>query len=76
MGCLAVSLYEDTKLLIACFQIIVTEASKVIQNIGRSWRPTAQISESESITHMGSSAEHPTVLRSPSQSWKVTIRMI
>ncbi|XP_052192803.1 uncharacterized protein LOC127801594 isoform X2 [Diospyros lotus] len=52
-------------------KIIVTEASKVIQDIGRSWRPTAQIIESESITRMGSSAENPTVLRSPSQSWKI-----
>ncbi|KAL6981899.1 hypothetical protein U1Q18_023517 [Sarracenia purpurea var. burkii] len=52
-------------------KIIVTEASKVIQDVGRSWRPTAQISEGGSMIHMGSSADGPTVLRSPSKSWKI-----
>lgn len=59
------------KKLSVCFQVIVTEASKVIQEVGRSWRP-AQIAEGETMVRMGS-FEGPTVFRSPSKSWKVIV---
>ncbi|XP_057499790.1 uncharacterized protein LOC130783980 isoform X3 [Actinidia eriantha] len=51
-------------------KIIVTEASKAIQDVNRSWRPPVQISE-ERMVRMGSSTEGPAVLRSPSKSWKI-----
>ncbi|GFY92613.1 hypothetical protein Acr_08g0010090 [Actinidia rufa] len=50
-------------------KIIVTEASKAIQDVNRNWRPPVQISE-ERMVRMGSSTEGPAVLRSPSKSWK------
>ncbi|XAR63112.1 hypothetical protein NMG60_11022942 [Bertholletia excelsa] len=52
-------------------KIIITEASKVIQDVGRGWRPISQIGEGESMVHVGSSFEGPAVLRSPSKSHKV-----
>ena len=58
------------------FQIIVTEASKSIQDVNRSWKPPVQISEGETMVRMGSSTEDPTVLRSPSRSWKVIIKLL
>jgi hypothetical protein len=51
-------------------KVIVTEASKVIQEVGRSWRPTSQIAEGETMVRMGS-FEGPAVFRSPSKSWKI-----
>ncbi|KAG5538457.1 hypothetical protein RHGRI_019133 [Rhododendron griersonianum] len=51
-------------------QIIVTEASKVIQEVGRSWRPASQIAEGETMVRVGS-LEGPAVFRSPSKSWKI-----
>lgn len=58
--------------LSVCFQIIVTEASKVIQEVGRSWRPASQIAEGETMVRMGS-FEGPAVFRSPSKNWKVIV---
>ncbi|XP_028100703.1 uncharacterized protein LOC114300043 [Camellia sinensis] len=52
-------------------KIIVTEASKVIQDVGRTRRSAAQIGEGESMVRVGSSAEGPAVFRSPSKSWKI-----
>ncbi|XP_052170728.1 uncharacterized protein LOC127786956 isoform X2 [Diospyros lotus] len=52
-------------------KIIVSEASKMIQDVGRSWKPHPQISERDTIVHMGSSAEGPAVLRSPYKSQKI-----
>ncbi|KAG5538456.1 hypothetical protein RHGRI_019133 [Rhododendron griersonianum] len=51
-------------------KIIVTEASKVIQEVGRSWRPASQIAEGETMVRVGS-LEGPAVFRSPSKSWKI-----
>ena len=63
------------KWLLSFIQIIVTEASKAIQDVNRSWRPPVQISE-ERMVRMGSSTEGPAVLRSPSKSWKVIIKLL
>ncbi|XP_057508152.1 uncharacterized protein LOC130791056 [Actinidia eriantha] len=56
-------------------KIIVTEASKSIQDVNRSWKPPVQISEGETMVRMGSSTEDPAVLRSPSRSWKIMSRI-
>lgn len=48
-------------------QIIVREASKVIQDFGRSWNRTSITAEGESFLSM----EGPTVLKSPSKGLKV-----
>ncbi|CAK9180048.1 unnamed protein product [Ilex paraguariensis] len=53
-------------------KIIVTEASKVIQGVDRSWKPTVHSSEWESVARMESLTEGPAVLRSPSRSLKMT----
>lgn len=52
-------------------QVIITEASKIIQDVGRSWRAVA---EGESMGRMGSLTEGPAVLRSPLKNWKVMIK--
>lgn len=49
-------------------KIIVREASKKIQDVGRSWKP----SEGEIMARMGSLTDGPSALRSPSKSWKMT----
>lgn len=51
-------------------KIIITEASKVIQDVGRSWKP--HISEGEIMGRMGSLTEGPNYLKSPSKSLKMT----
>ncbi|KAF5451555.1 hypothetical protein F2P56_026654 [Juglans regia] len=52
-------------------KVIITEASKIIQDVGRSWRPTALSAEGESMGRMGSLTEGPAVLRSPLKNWKM-----
>ncbi|KAK9273865.1 hypothetical protein L1049_018677 [Liquidambar formosana] len=52
-------------------KIIITEASKIIQDVGRSWKPT-HISEGETVARMSSLSEGLAVLRSPSKSYKMT----
>lgn len=52
-------------------KVIVSEASKLIQDVGISWRPTVHSIEGESVSHMESLTEGPAILRSPSKSWKV-----
>ncbi|XP_059651456.1 uncharacterized protein LOC132299044 [Cornus florida] len=52
-------------------KVIVTEASKVMQDVGRSWKPTAHCGEGEIISHLGSLSEGSVVTRSPSKSWKM-----
>ncbi|XP_042964015.1 uncharacterized protein LOC122298336 isoform X2 [Carya illinoinensis] len=49
-------------------KVIITEASKIIQDVGRSWRAVA---EGESMGRMGSLTEGPAVLRSPLKNWKM-----
>uniref|UniRef100_A0A5B7BLH9 DUF7642 domain-containing protein n=1 Tax=Davidia involucrata TaxID=16924 RepID=A0A5B7BLH9_DAVIN len=53
-------------------KVIITEASKVIQDVGRNWKLTAHGVEGESMFRLGSLTEGPAVLRSPSKSWKMT----
>ncbi|KAM4105102.1 hypothetical protein ACJW30_06G207800 [Castanea mollissima] len=53
-------------------KVIVTEASKVIQDVGRGWKPTVLTIEGENMGRMGSLSEGPAVLRSPSKNWKMT----
>jgi hypothetical protein len=56
-------------------QVIITEASKIIQDVGRSWRPMALIAEGETTGRMGSLTEGPTALRSPIKNLKVVIKI-
>ncbi|KAH7577878.1 hypothetical protein ACOSP7_001059 [Xanthoceras sorbifolium] len=53
-------------------KIIVTEATKVIQDAGKNWKLNAPAGEGESMSQMASLSEGPAVLRSPSKSWKVS----
>ncbi|KAA8520601.1 hypothetical protein F0562_014857 [Nyssa sinensis] len=52
-------------------KVIISEASKVIQDVGRSWKLTAHSVEGESMFRMGTLTEGPDVLRTPSKSWKM-----
>ncbi|GMH21706.1 hypothetical protein Nepgr_023548 [Nepenthes gracilis] len=52
-------------------KVIITEASKVILDSGRTLKLATQASEAEFMSHMGSSTEGPAALRSPSKSSKV-----
>ena len=57
-------------------QVIVIEASKVIQDVGRGWKPMVLTGEGENMGRMGSLSEGPAVLRSPSKNWKVIIKLL
>lgn len=52
-------------------QVIITGASKVIHDAGRSWKPTSFVVEGDSVARMTSLTEGSTYLKSPSKSWKV-----
>ncbi|XP_021900304.1 uncharacterized protein LOC110816422 isoform X2 [Carica papaya] len=52
--------------------VIVTEAAKIMQDVGGSWKLSALIGEDESMSQMGSLTERPVALRSPSKNWKMT----
>ncbi|KAL5565562.1 hypothetical protein UlMin_028726 [Ulmus minor] len=51
-------------------KVIITEASKTIQDVGKSWKPTALATEGESVARTGT--EGPAVMRSPVKSLKMT----
>ncbi|GAV90087.1 hypothetical protein CFOL_v3_33496 [Cephalotus follicularis] len=53
-------------------KVIVTEASRAIQDVGKNWKITALAGEGESMSRMTSLNEGPAVLRSPSKNWKMT----
>ncbi|KAJ7962333.1 putative Transmembrane protein [Quillaja saponaria] len=53
-------------------KVIMTEASKVAQDHIKSWKPAALTSDGENMLRTGSLTEGPSVLRSPSKSWKMT----
>ncbi|PON52918.1 hypothetical protein PanWU01x14_206010 [Parasponia andersonii] len=53
-------------------KVIITEASKTLLDVGRSWKPTVKAAEGESVSRVGSSSEGPAVLRSPVKSLKMT----
>lgn len=58
------------------FQVIVKEASKNIQDVGKGWKPTAHAGEVESMSRAGSLNEGPAVFKSPSKSWKVIVKLL
>jgi len=51
-------------------QVIITEASKNVQDFGKGWNPTLTIEE-EGLSRVGSLNEGPAVFKSPPKSWKV-----
>lgn len=55
-------------------QVVVTEASKAIQNVGNSWNLNSQILDMGRLVRMDSLTLGPAVLRSPSTGWKVNIK--
>ncbi|KAK3038073.1 hypothetical protein RJ639_031627 [Escallonia herrerae] len=70
-------------------KVILTEACKVMQEVGRSWKPTVHTIEGETMAPMESLTDTPAfmrspgpvamrspgpaAMRSPSKSWKVRI---
>ncbi|KAA8516012.1 hypothetical protein F0562_019191 [Nyssa sinensis] len=52
-------------------KVIISEASQVVQDVGRSWKPTAHSGKGESMARLGSLTEGPSVLKSPSKSWQM-----
>ncbi|PON92011.1 hypothetical protein TorRG33x02_120830 [Trema orientale] len=53
-------------------KVIITEASKTLLDVGKSWKPTAKAAEGENVSRVGSLSEGPAVLRSPVKSLKMT----
>lgn len=52
-------------------RIIVTEATKAIQDAGKGWKLSTISGAGESISRMTSLSEGPAVFKSPSLSWKM-----
>ncbi|XP_052306166.1 uncharacterized protein LOC7494054 isoform X3 [Populus trichocarpa] len=50
-------------------KVIITEASKNVQDFGKGWNPTLTIEE-EGLSRVGSLNEGPAVFKSPPKSWK------
>lgn len=57
-------------------QIIISEASKAIQDAGKSWRPTHQFSEPQLMGRLASLSEGPASVKSPSKNWKVAMELM
>uniref|UniRef100_A0A7N0SZ79 DUF7642 domain-containing protein n=2 Tax=Kalanchoe fedtschenkoi TaxID=63787 RepID=A0A7N0SZ79_KALFE len=53
-------------------KVIITEASKAIQEAGQSWKPTPQFNENQRLGRFASLNEGPASLKSPSKNWKMT----
>ncbi|KAK6920169.1 hypothetical protein RJ641_016073 [Dillenia turbinata] len=53
-------------------KVIISEASKRVQDVGRSLKLSSHINEGEILSRSTSLTEGPAVLRSPSKGWKVT----
>lgn len=53
-------------------KVIITEASKTMQDVGKSWKPTALAAGGETVSRVGSLTEGPAILRSPVKSLKMT----
>ncbi|KAL5565977.1 hypothetical protein UlMin_029141 [Ulmus minor] len=51
-------------------KVIITEASKTIQDVGKSWKPIALFAEGESMAHTRYLTKGPAVMRSPVKSLK------
>ncbi|KAJ6710085.1 PROTEIN putative-RELATED [Salix koriyanagi] len=52
-------------------KVIITEASKNVQDFGKGWKPTSIIEE-ESLSRVGSLSDGRAVFKSPPKSWKMT----
>lgn len=52
-------------------QVIVAEAAKVIQAVGRNWKVNTHTGEGDNVSRMASLTEGPGPWKSPSKSWKV-----
>ncbi|KAJ6686211.1 PROTEIN putative-RELATED [Salix purpurea] len=50
-------------------KVIITEASKNVQDFGKGWKPTSIIEE-ESLSRVGSLSDGRAVFKSPPKSWK------
>lgn len=57
-------------------QVIITEASKAIREVGRTWKPVIPIVEGENMVRTESLTASPGLMRSPAQSWKVEIMLL
>ncbi|KAM6584866.1 hypothetical protein CsatB_011868 [Cannabis sativa] len=53
-------------------KVIITEASKTMLDIDKSWKPSALAAEGENFSRGGSLSEGPAVFRSPVKSLKMT----
>ncbi|XP_038681128.1 uncharacterized protein LOC119982038 isoform X3 [Tripterygium wilfordii] len=53
-------------------KVIITEASKVMQDIGISRKPATLAEEGETFSQIGSPTERPLIFKSPSKSLKMT----
>ncbi|XP_031277446.1 uncharacterized protein LOC116135879 isoform X1 [Pistacia vera] len=53
-------------------KVIVTEAAKVIQEVGKNWKVNTLIGEGDNVSRMSSLTEGPAAWKSPSKSWKTT----
>ena len=57
-------------------KVIVTQASKTIQEVGRSWKATVNNVEGENMFRMESSIDSLAVMKSPSRSSKVSQQLL
>ena len=62
---------EDHMWISHLLQVIVSEAAKAIQNVGKNWKLSTVTGEVETISQMASLTEGEPILRSPAKSWKV-----
>ncbi|XP_022733860.1 uncharacterized protein LOC111287512 isoform X1 [Durio zibethinus] len=53
-------------------KVIVREAAKAIQDVGKSWKLSTVTGEVEAVSRMASLKEGQPILRSPAKSWKMT----
>lgn len=53
-------------------KIIITEAAKNVQDVGRGWKPSTLTGQEESMPRTASLNEGPAAFASPSKSWKIT----
>ncbi|KAF2315338.1 hypothetical protein GH714_038868 [Hevea brasiliensis] len=53
-------------------KVIITEAAKNMQDVGKGWKPATYTGEGESMSRTVSLSEGPAVFKSPTKSWKMT----
>ncbi|XP_044502336.1 uncharacterized protein LOC123223265 isoform X1 [Mangifera indica] len=54
-------------------KVIVAEAAKVIQAVGRNWKVNTHTGEGDNVSRMASLTEGPAPWKSPSKSWKTRV---